>query len=60
MLPACNKGVGMNMGFPDVCLTPAGPVPVPIPDPNMAMNAMAVPSRTTIRCRHAGAQHRCR
>ena len=43
MLPASNRGVGMNMGFPDVCLTPAVPSPVPIPYPNMAMNAMAVP-----------------
>jgi carboxyl-terminal processing protease len=43
MLPACNKGVGMNMGFPDVCLTPAGPAVVPIPYPNMAMHAMAAP-----------------
>jgi carboxyl-terminal processing protease len=38
----------MNMGFPDVCLTPAGPVPVPIPYPNMGMNAMAVPFLPTI------------
>jgi carboxyl-terminal processing protease len=43
MLPATNSGVGMNIGFPDVCLTPVGPVPVPIPYPNMAMHAMAVP-----------------
>jgi carboxyl-terminal processing protease len=48
MLPASNKGVGMNMGFPDVCLTPAGPVPVPIPYPNIAMNAMAAPFCPTI------------
>jgi carboxyl-terminal processing protease len=48
MLPACNKGVGMNMGFPDVCLTPAVPAPIPIPYPNMAMNAMAVPFLPTI------------
>lgn len=48
MLPASNKGVGMNMGFPDVCLTPAGPVPVPIPYPNMAMHAMAAPFCPTI------------
>jgi carboxyl-terminal processing protease len=38
----------MNMGFPDVCLTPAGPAVVPIPYPNMAMNAMAVPFLPTI------------
>jgi carboxyl-terminal processing protease len=43
MLPASNSGVGMNIGFPDVCVTPVGPVPVPIPYPNMAMNVMAVP-----------------
>ena len=43
MLPASNSGAGMNMGFPDVCVTPMGPVPTPVPYPNMAMNAMAVP-----------------
>jgi carboxyl-terminal processing protease len=43
MLPASNKGVGMNIGFPDVCLTPVGPAVVPIPYPNFALNAMAVP-----------------
>jgi carboxyl-terminal processing protease len=48
MLPASNKGVGMNMGFPDVCLTPAGPAAVPVPYPNMAMNAMAAPFCPTI------------
>lgn len=41
MLPASNKGVGMNIGFPDVCLTP--PIPLPIPYPNFALHAMAVP-----------------
>jgi carboxyl-terminal processing protease len=43
MLPATNAGVGMNMGFPDVCVTPVGPVPTPIPYPNMAMHATAMP-----------------
>lgn len=43
MLPAANKGAGMNIGFPDVCLTPAGPAVVPIPYPNLAMNAQATP-----------------
>jgi carboxyl-terminal processing protease len=38
----------MNMGFPDVCLTPAVPAPLPIPYPNMAMHAMAVPTAPTI------------
>jgi carboxyl-terminal processing protease len=43
MMLASNNGVGMNIGFPDVCLTPAAPAPIPIPYPNLAMNAMAVP-----------------
>jgi carboxyl-terminal processing protease len=48
MLPATNSGVGMNVGFPDVCETPVGPVPVPIPYPNMAMSATAVPFAETV------------
>ncbi len=43
MLPASNRGVGMNLGFPDVCTTPVGPVAVPIPYPNIALNVQAVP-----------------
>ncbi len=42
MLPASNRGVGMNFGFPDVCLTPTPAGPVPIPYPNFALNAQAV------------------
>ncbi len=49
MLPASNKGAGMNIGFPDVCLTPAAPAPVPVPYPNMAMNAMAAPFAATVK-----------
>lgn len=48
MLPASVSGPGMNMGFPDVCLTPAAPAPIPIPYPNMAMHAMAAPFCPTI------------
>lgn len=35
---------GMNMGFPDVCLTPAppAPAPIPIPYPNIALGPMGV------------------
>lgn len=44
MMPASNHGMGMNMGFPDVCLTPMVPAPVPIPYPNIGMNAMAIPT----------------
>lgn len=40
MLPANNKGLGMDAGFPDVCLSPAlGPFPFP----NFSLNAMKVP-----------------
>jgi hypothetical protein len=35
--------MGMDLGFPDVCLTPAGPAVVPIPYPNIAMGPMGVP-----------------
>ncbi|HVA11646.1 MAG TPA: S41 family peptidase [Stellaceae bacterium] len=48
MLPASNHGLGMNIGFPDICVTPVGPVPVPIPYPNMAMHAMTVPFAFTV------------
>jgi len=32
---------GLNLGIPDVCLTP--PVPVPVPYPNLAMGPLTVP-----------------
>lgn len=37
---------GMDMGAPDVCLTPAppSPSPIPIPYPNMAQLPMAIPN----------------
>jgi carboxyl-terminal processing protease len=43
MMPASNNGAGMNIGFPDVCLTPPPPPvgPVPVPYPNLAQNAMS-------------------
>ena len=41
MMPASNNGVGTNVGFPDVCLTPAAPSPVPVPYPNLGMNCQA-------------------
>ncbi|NMJ40595.1 DUF4150 domain-containing protein [Roseomonas sp. JC162] len=40
--------MGMDMGFPDVCLTPAAPAPVPIPYPNIAMGPTAVPSQVKV------------
>ena len=38
--------MGMSLGFPDVCLTPAppSPTPVPVPYPNIAMGNMAIPN----------------
>lgn len=38
-----SMGPGMDMAFPDVCLTPVGPVPAPVPYPNMAMSAATMP-----------------
>ncbi len=48
MFANCQMG-GMNLGVPDVCLTPVptpvGPVPTPIPYPNMAMGMTAIPNQ---------------
>ncbi len=49
MLPAANKGAGMNLGFPDVCNTPTPVGPVPIPYPNIAMNAQAASFSAKVR-----------
>jgi len=38
----------MNFAFPDVCLTPVGPVVVPIPYPNMSMSPTAIPSQVIV------------
>jgi len=35
--------MGMDLGFPDVCMTPMVP-PVPVPYPNIAMGPMAIPN----------------
>jgi hypothetical protein len=40
--------MGMDLGFPDVCLTPAGPAVVPIPYPNIALGPMGVPAAYNI------------
>ena len=40
---ANTQGMGMDMAFPDVCVTPAAPSPLPIPYPNMAMGPTANP-----------------
>ena len=36
--------MGMDMGFPDVCLTPTPAGPIPIPYPNIAAGPMGVPA----------------
>jgi carboxyl-terminal processing protease len=55
MMPASNRGVGMNLGFPDVCNTPTPAGPVPIPYPNLALNAQASPFSFIVKiCMMAG------
>jgi hypothetical protein len=41
----------MDFGFPDVCLTPAPPIPspIPIPYPNIAVPMMALPPTTNMK-----------
>ena len=41
---ANSQMMGMDMGFPDVCLTPTPVGPVPIPYPNIAAGPMGVPA----------------
>ena len=43
MFANCQLG-GLNFGFPDTCLTPAGPAVVPIPYPNLATGLTANPA----------------
>ncbi|MEW6256042.1 MAG: DUF4150 domain-containing protein [Pseudomonadota bacterium] len=38
----------MDMAFPDVCKTPAGPAVVPIPYPNIALSNTAIPSQVKL------------
>ena len=35
---------GKDLGFPDVCVTPIGPVPTPIPYPNIAESVTTAPA----------------
>lgn len=41
---ANSQMMGMDLGFPDVCLTPTPAGPVPIPYPNIALGPMGVPA----------------
>jgi len=45
---ANTQALGMDMGFPDVCLTPAGPAVAPIPYPNIAMASTAIPNQLIV------------
>lgn len=40
--------MGMDMGFPDVCLTPSPAGPVPIPYPNIGPGPTTVPSQVLV------------
>ncbi|MCA9685863.1 MAG: DUF4150 domain-containing protein [Myxococcales bacterium] len=40
--------MGLDTGFPDVCLTPSPAGPVPIPYPNIAAGPMGVPPALTV------------
>ena len=40
--------MGMDMGFPDVCLTPTPAGPVPIPYPNIALGPTTVPAQVKV------------
>ncbi|WP_341679346.1 DUF4150 domain-containing protein [Niveibacterium sp. SC-1] len=42
--------MGLDLAFPDVCLTPAppSPVPVPIPYPNMSLGPTTIPTAFNI------------
>ncbi|MBS0396160.1 MAG: DUF4150 domain-containing protein [Proteobacteria bacterium] len=44
---ANNQMGGIDLAFPDVCLTPV-PVPTPIPYPNIAAGPMGVPAAYTV------------
>lgn len=41
---------GMNLGFPDVCLTPMVPAPIPVPYPNISTNVASDPATTGMSC----------
>jgi len=47
MFQLTNAG-GMNLGFPDVCLTPTPVGPIPVPYPNTTTGATANPATTAL------------
>jgi hypothetical protein len=42
------SGGSMNLGFPDVCLTPTPVGPIPIPYPNLSTGATSNPTTTAL------------
>ena len=40
--------MGMDLGFPDVCLTPTPAGPVPIPYPDIALGPTAIPGQVKV------------
>ena len=54
---ANSQGGGDDLGFPDVCNTPAPTGMVPLPYPNMAKGSMAVPAVYNILYQGAPAQN---
>jgi hypothetical protein len=44
---ANSQMMGLDLAFPDVCLTPT-PAPVPIPYPNLALGPMGIPASYNI------------
>lgn len=40
--------MGLDMGFPDVCLTPSPAGPVPIPYPNLAPGPTTIPAQVKV------------
>lgn len=49
MMPASTRGVGMALGFPDVCNTPVGPATAPLPYPNVADHSSATNTVVNVR-----------
>ncbi|MGE0787239.1 MAG: DUF4150 domain-containing protein [Sandaracinaceae bacterium] len=45
---ANSQMMGMDLAFPDVCLTPTPAGPVPIPYPNVAMGPTAIPAQVRV------------
>lgn len=55
---ATSQMMGQDMGFPDVCLTPAPPAPpIPVPYPNIAMAPMAIPNVLNVMVMNAPAHN---